>query len=92
MCCLELSFTFNDFQSYGALPYLEVTGSKLATLKYDVSNTKYDSKTWVQTKLHDTELGIQDLDVKDEMVRTCRAQHSLDSRSTQAVCGCTEKT
>ena len=35
-----------------------------------------------------TKLGIQDL---DEMVWTCRAQHRLDCRSTQAECGCTEK-
>ena len=35
-----------------------------------------------------TKLGIQDL---DEMVWTCRAQHRLDCKSTQAECGCTEK-
>ena len=43
-----------------------------------------------------TKLGIQDLDVvlrtgENEMVWTCRAQHRLDFRSTQAECGCTEK-
>ena len=27
----------------------------------------------------------------NEMVWTCRAQHRLDFRSTQAECGCTEK-
>ena len=39
-------------------------------------------------------LGIQDLDVvlrTGRMRWTCRAQHRLDFRSTQAECGCTEK-
>ena len=43
-----------------------------------------------------TKLGIQDLDVVLRTGRmrwfwTCRAQHRLDFRSTQAECGCTEK-
>ena len=41
-----------------------------------------------------TKLGIQDLDVvlrTSRMVWTCRAQHRLDFRSTQAERGCIEK-